>query len=272
MPASRLRSDRPVVLRVAVTTFLLASLLARPSPGASPPASDVAGAVTERTVVNERSRTTQERIAAVDDETQRLVGRYRQLTREVAGLRRYNEHLERMVASQDRRRDRLAEQTAALETTRRDVVPLIERMIDVLHDVVAGDPPFLPDERRQRLAGLQSLRHDSAVSLAERYRRVLEAYQAEASYGRDIEAYRSELDLGGSRRTVDFLRIGRIGLYYQTLDGTETGRWDRRVGGWRRLDDGHRHHVRTALRVARKELSPILLVLPLDGPERTERK
>ena len=98
------------------------------------------------------------------------------------------------------------------------------------------------------------------VSLAEKYRRVLEAYQVETEYGRTIEAYQDEIVLEDATRTVNFLRIGRVGLYYLTLDGKEAGVWEQ---GWHTLDDGYRQAIDKGLKVAKKQLPPDLLVLPL---------
>ena len=40
---------------------------------------------------------------------------------------------------------------------------------------------------------------------------------------RTIEAYRDSLESEGVKRTVDFVRVGRVGLYYQSLDGARAG-------------------------------------------------
>ena len=71
------------------------------------------------------------------------------------------------------------------------------------------------------------------VTISEKYRRIVEAYQVEMDYGRTIEAYEGELaSEGGDPRTVQFLRVGRVTLLYQTLDGRETGYWDADRKAW----------------------------------------
>ena len=61
------------------------------------------------------------------------------------------------------------------------------------------------------------------VNDAEKFRKVTEAYQIENDYGRTIEAYRGTVDINGNQQEVDFLRIGRISLSYQTVGGAVTG-------------------------------------------------
>ena len=72
--------------------------------------------------------------------------------------------------------------------------------------------------------------------------------------------------MGGIARTVDFLRIGRLGLYYQTLDNEETGNWDKGDQQWEELEDEYRRSIRDGLRIARKQSPPTLLRLPVDAP------
>jgi hypothetical protein len=64
------------------------------------------------------------------------------------------------------------------------------------------------------------------------------------------------------------LRIGRIGLYYQTNDGGQTGMWDRDEKQWTPLGgSAARNQVRQGLRIARKQVAPELLLLPVSAPE-----
>ena len=89
---------------------------------------------------------------------------------------------------------------------------------------------------------------------------MLEAYRSEEEYGRTIETYRGELP-GETSLTVDFLRLGRLALYYRTLDGEQCGRWQN--GGWETLDSGRCGEIRKGVRIAGKRQAPDLLLLPL---------
>jgi hypothetical protein len=91
----------------------------------------------------------------------------------------------------------------------------------------------------------------------------MEAYQIENAYGRSIEAYTGDLELDGTKRTVDFLQVGRVALLYQTSDRSETGFWDRDANTWQQLDDSYRTPVANAIKVARKQTAPDLLQIPV---------
>ena len=105
------------------------------------------------------------------------------------------------------------------------------------------------------------------VTNAEKFRRILEAYQVENDYGNTIEAYRSDLTLNGVTSSVDFLRLGRVALYYQHFDGSETGYWDKEKNKWQVLSTDYKNSIRKGLRVARKETAPNMLSLPIPSAE-----
>lgn len=209
----------------------------------------------------------QERINALDDETRQMLNEYRQTMSQIADLSAYNEQLEGLVATQNVEMAEYERQFAEIETTKRQILPLIRRMVEVLEDFVAVDTPFLPTERSMRIAELKDLLGRPDVPASEKYRRVTEAYQIELDYGHTIEAYEGEIDVNGETRTVAFLRFGRLGLYYVTLDGLEIGVWDKAANGWTELDSEYRLSLDRAIRVARKQLPPELIRLPVPAPE-----
>ena len=58
------------------------------------------------------------------------------------------------------------------------------------------------------------------------------------------------------------LRVGRVALLYQTPDGKETAYWDATKKAWV-VDDHYADGVKEGLKVARKQTSPDLLVVPV---------
>lgn len=209
------------------------------------------------------AKKSQQTIDTLDNQTHDMLSEYREVLRQTRSLKAYNDQLDNLVVSQQKELESIQLQLKNIETTQHDIVPLMLKMIEVLDQFVSLDIPFLPEERQNRIIALKTMMGRADVSLAEKYRRIMEAYQVETEYGRTIEAYQGKLDIEGDARTVDFLRIGRVSLYYLTLDGLETGIWDVASQQWQQLDDSYLQTVVDGLKVARKQLPPDLLVLPV---------
>jgi hypothetical protein len=221
--------------------------------------------VGEQAAANRAAAASQSRVNQLDDETQTLLGDYRATLRETESLRRYNEQLELQIRSQEEEVASIQRQIQEIERTNREIYPLMQRMVETLEQFVNLDLPFLPGERKQRIATLKEIMNRADVSTAEKYRRVLEAYSVEMEYGRTLEAYQGKLGEGDTARTVDFLRVGRIALLYQTLDGRETGYWDATAKAWQQ-DDDYDDAVTQGLKVARKQVAPNLIIAPVPAP------
>ena len=215
---------------------------------------------------NRQEQQTQKRIDAASDETRKMLEEYRLLSRELEALAVYNGQLERLVNSQAEEETSLAQQIVEVDHTQREVVPLMLRMLDGLDTFISADIPFLPAERRQRITQLRALMDRADVSVAEKYRRILEAWQIEMEYGRTIETYREDIEADAITRSVDILRVGRVGLYQQSLDGKLASYWHDDSGQWLPLAGQDRLAIRSAMRVARKQVAPELLRLQVSLP------
>ena len=223
-----------------------------------------------RKAQNAENLTAQRRVEALSDEIDQLSTQIRVVAKQISGLEIYNRQMAEVVEAQSAQIADLSAELRQLNLVSRDVTPLMLRMIDALEEFVAVDLPFLTDERTDRIERLRRTMIRSDVTEAEKYRVIMEAYQVENDYGRTIEAYRSTLERDGHEVTVDFLRIGRIVLVYQTLDGQEAGVWSQRDRAWLPLESEHLPAVRQGLRVARKLEAPDMLHMPLPVLEPNE--
>lgn len=248
-------------------TALLGAILLLSGPNALFAQQTVEDALSAQNASLQTSKDVQERIDTLDDETRDLLFSFRSTLSQVEDLNAYNDQLEQLVATQRVEVADFERQFQEIEITKRRILPLIVRMIEVLDEFVAIDIPYLESERGMRITELKKLMARPEVLTSEKYRRVTEAYQIELEYGHTIEAYEGEMTFNNETRTVAFLRFGRLGLYYMTLDGLEIGYWDNSRDDWIILDDEFRQSLDRAIRIARKQLPPDLIRLPIPAPE-----
>ena len=249
--------------QAALGVLLVATLLGEQARTQAEP---LAAAVAAQSEADKAAAATQQRIDTLDEQTKGITARYVQALADVDSLNKYNEQLARQVKSQDAEVASLEEQLSALQVTEREVQPLMAQMVETLDQFVTLDAPFLLQERAKRVATLKEMMERADVAIAEKYRRILEAYQIELEYGRTLDAYQGRLGDGDDARIVDFVRLGRVSLMYQTLDGTETGYWNQGKRQWQR-EDGFAKQVKDALHVAKKIGAPDLLRVPVPAPQ-----
>jgi hypothetical protein len=189
--------------------------------------------------------------------------RYARAVTEVASLQRFNQLQEEQVRSQEEEVASIQRQLVEIDTTNRELLPLMQRMVDTLARFIELDVPFRLEERTAIVDDLKRVMERADVSIADKYRLILEAYQSELDYGRTIEAYEGQ---GPDGRTVEFARLGRITLLYRTLDGSEAGYWDAQMKDWVR-DPSYHDAVEEAIRRGREDGAPELLTVPVPAPQ-----
>lgn len=213
--------------------------------------------------------TAQQQVDSVADQTEKIINDYRTVTKVVDGLRVYNALLQTQLDNQEAEMEALNDSIANVALIERQIVPLMLRMVDALDEFVQLDTPFLEKERAERIARLREVMERSDVSAAEKFRIVIEGYQIENDYGRTIEAYKGSTEINGNELEVDFLRIGRVALLYQTVGGAHTGVWDSTQGKFIELPPApYQKQVLDGLKIARKQVAPDLLVVPVSAPTR----
>jgi hypothetical protein len=244
-------------------TPLAAGAQSAPTAGAQP--APLERALNERIEADAEERTSQRRVDELDDATQKMLTEYRRALSDAESYEAYAEQLEAQVQSQSDEKATIEQQLLEIETTSREVLPLMQRMLDTLEQFVALDVPFLLEERTARVERLNMLMDRADVTISEKYRLILEAYQIELNYGSTFDAYEGRLGTGPDARTVEFARLGRVSLMYRTLDGSETGYWDAQKKDWV-SDPSYRDAVEQAIDVAGGG-TPDLLTVPVPPPQ-----
>ncbi len=209
----------------------------------------------------------QERINQVVEGARSLTDQYRAVNKEIDGLKVYNRLMTAQTNGQNATLEDISISMDQVDVINRQIFPLMERMIDGIEQSIALDIPFLMEERTDRVAALKETMERSDVSVAEKFRKVMEAYQIEMDYGSSNEYYTQSLQIGDATREYNMLRIGRIGLYFQSDDTSITGWWNAELGDYEELGNEHRNEVRKGIRVARQLIAPELVLLPVPAPE-----
>ena len=220
--------------------------------------------------VDKSAKASQDRVSKTSEQTKTIVDEYRATLRKVENTKIYNDQLRKLIGSQTKEMVSIKEQIASIKNTNKEIFPLMSEMISNLEQFIGLDVPFLMDERNRRLSQIKDIMDKAKVSTSEKFRRVIEAYQVENEYGRTIEAYRGLQTVDGKELTVDYLRVGRISLVYQTLDAGEQGYWDQKERKWKELSSSYRKSIQQGLKMARKQAAPNLLELPVPAPEEVQ--
>jgi len=216
-----------------------------------------------------KAQQAQVNIDKVDDSIRSTERDYRAVVKEVEGLKVYVAQLNKQLADQDKELVKIEDSIRQVTLIERQITPLMLRMIDAIDQFVQADMPFLKEERMKRVASIKDLMGRSDVTVAEKYRKVMAAYQTEMDYGRTIESYRGDVTINGSEREVDFLRTGRISLVYQSLDGQQIGFWNTQTQQFEELDSSYKSKVMMGIRIAREQAAPQLIKVPVAAPVAT---
>jgi hypothetical protein len=206
------------------------------------------------------SAKSQDNIDATERKTDKIVNEWKAVSKQVEGLKLYNEQKRIQIQAQLDLMDKLDDQLVQVVVMQRQIPPLAQRMLESLESFIALDTPFRIEERQNRIDLVRSSLAKPKVTASEQVRQVLEAYNIEAEYGRKIDTYESTL-LDGT--VVNILVIGRIGMFYQTKDEQSSGRWNNETNTWDELPGSYRKPIRNGIRMAKKLAPTDMLMMPV---------
>ena len=257
--------SRTNVARAAGPRWIHLCVALLPAVLGAPAGAQLQEALTQQVQVDREAAQNQNELNQIRERTQDAIGRFQQASAEAESLERFNRQLEEQVNTQNKEVASIEKQLVDIETTTREVQPLMLRMVDTLAEFIALDVPFYLEERIARVNNLKQLMPRADVVISEKYRLILEAYQIELDYGRTFDSYEGRLGTGPDARTVEFARLGRVSLMYRTLDGSETGYWDAQKKDWV-ADPSYRQAIQQAIDVA-NGADPDLLTVHVPPPQ-----
>ena len=211
----------------------------------------------------ELSAKSQAKIDATESDTDKLINEFKVVSKQVEGLKLYNAQKRIQIQAQLDLMDKYDEQLVQVVIMQRQIPPLAQRMLDGLEKYVNLDTPFHIKERTDRLKLVRDSLSNPKVTASEQVRQILEAFNIEAEYGRKLDAYEETIVIDGTEIVVNILRVGRLGMFYQTKDGRDTGYWDPDTQTWEEISGSYRTQIRDGIRMAKKEAPIDMLMLPV---------
>ncbi len=205
----------------------------------------------------------QNKIDELDIESKKIYFDYKDTLNEYNSLKNYDDQLAKIIEAQIEEIASINEQLDSLDSINIDILPLLKRMVDSLSKFISIDIPFLIDERVARVNDLDELIVRADVTTAEKFRKIFEAYQLEANFGKTIEAYQGFLEIEGNERAVDYFRLGRLGLFYRTPNGRETGYWESNSENWVHMGSSLDDEIKAALDIGNRQAPPNFITLPV---------
>ena len=205
----------------------------------------------------------QEKIEELDEISKKVYFEYKDTLNEYKSLKNYDDQLSEIIDAQFQEITNINQQIDSLDDINVDILPLLKTMTDTLRKVIELDIPFLKDARVQRVNSLDELLLRADITTAEKFRKVFEAYQIEADFGKTIENYPGYITLNNNQIAVDFFRLGRLGLFYRTPDGNETGFWNLESNNWSHEGSSLDTNIKAALDISNRQSPPNFITLPL---------
>jgi hypothetical protein len=207
----------------------------------------------------------QRQLEAWTDRKAVLEARIRDLTMEKTWLEYQNQKYKGYIAREQAELEQLETRKKEMEGINMRLEPYLDQTLDQLKTFVAGDLPFLTQERAKRIAFLEESLGDYHLSLSEKLRRVLEALQVEADYGRTLEIIDTSITLNNTTIQGNVFRLGRTGLFFQSLDKQVIAQFDKATKAWKPLDNDYQRELDQALQMVDRKRAAQLLVFPLGG-------
>ena len=194
---------------------------------------------------------------------EKLMARYEELEAEKKSLTQQTGELQEQLSEARSRIATKEKQLADIEQISDQIGPFVLELIGRLKTLVADGPPFLMKERERRIERLTGIADDPEVPISEKYRKAMEALLVEAEYGFTIETYQETIEVDGQPRLVDIFRLGRINLFFQSLDQKRCGFFNVAENKWQLLSQKHNQPIHSAIEMAAKRKPVELLDLPV---------
>ncbi|MFT5706736.1 MAG: hypothetical protein ACI9ES_001023 [Oceanospirillaceae bacterium] len=223
--------------------------------------------VQESVISGQRQNTKiQHEIDLLYKEEDQLDRQYRKFLLTLKTTKSNNQGLEKQLQQQALKKTSLETQLLSVAGVDTEIEPIMREMQRSLKNFIVADFPFLLDHRMRAVAQLEEDLANVELDLSTKYQKTLQAFKEEGEYGLSMDTYQGSLQLDGATREVNYLRLGRVALYYQKLDGTQAAKWSLNTQAWMPLTTAENKAVSKAIQMANGTAISQLLELPLEAP------
>jgi len=220
--------------------------------------------------INKDTISAQKKVDRFAEQAIDMNAEYKSTLQLIDSLRIYNNQLELLIKSQEAEMVSINREMDTIDATERGAIPLMNEMIASIDSFIQVDIPFKKEKRQERVNKLKNYMIRADIPNSEKYRKILEAYQAEIGYGESIDAYEASIGSGADEVRVDFLQVGRVALVYLTLDGKSAGFWNIEKKKFEALDDSYIRSIEQGIKMANKQATMNLIELPIPAAKRAE--
>lgn len=208
------------------------------------------------------SAASQIRVEEADDAADQASREYRAVLQQKDNIALFVAQQDIYLQSQTSEIRSLRNQLGTVEQIKQGMSPMMLKMAVKLEDAINADLPFNLAERKARMEDVKMVLADPDVSPAEQYRRVLNAYKIEVSYGQGIDSYEG-VHPTRPGNVVNFIRFGRTSLVYVTKDETEVAKYNLETSSWDVLAGADALALRQVIRIAKGEAAPGIVYAPV---------
>ena len=263
---SRLSTTILTVSCAAALFVLAPPSTAQNSPETTPEPLSVQPLIAANSSLRESAVRAQEQVDSISGKRIDLLAEYRKVQKELDIQKLYNAQIEAQIGVQEAKKLELRQSILHADRLQQQIPPLSSKMLESLESYIKLDLPFKTEARLEQVARVRQSLNSADIKPSEQLRQILELYDIEMQYSRTIDSFDEFIEIDGEPREVSVLRWGRMALIYLSLDETEVGIYDADQGFWRRLPASFRNAVRQGLRMARKQASLDMLLLPVPAP------
>ncbi len=185
------------------------------------------------------------------------------LEKEKKRLTLKKERLIRVQALEQKKYDEYVRRQREIQRLKNEIASFLDMVLGKLEASVSNSLPFLSEERQTRLEKLKDLLVDADESWGEKFRQVFAALQIEAEYGTTVDVEQETIDYEGADILVDVLRLGRMSLFFQTVDHKKSGYYHMGEKMWKSLPAKYNAEIKKAISMARRERTVDLVNLPV---------